>query len=63
VLLADEPTGNLDHHTGQTVAQQLIDLAHQTGISALVATHNRELAASMDRILRMQDGKLIEDSA
>ena len=60
VLLADEPTGNLDQATGETVARQLIDLAHNTGVSALVATHNRELAASMDRIVRLTGGKLVD---
>ena len=60
VLLADEPTGNLDQATGETVARQLIDLAHNTGVTALVATHNRELAASMDRIVRLTGGKLVD---
>lgn len=58
LLLADEPTGNLDQHTGERVANLLIKLAHENGVAALVATHNRELAASMDRVVRMADGKL-----
>jgi lipoprotein-releasing system ATP-binding protein len=62
LLLADEPTGNLDYHTGERVARQLIDMTHQSGASALVATHNRELAASMDRIVRLVDGHLQQDA-
>lgn len=60
LLLADEPTGNLDHVTGERVARQLIDLAHETGIAALVATHNLALAKSMDRIVRMENGRLVD---
>lgn len=60
VLLADEPTGNLDQATGERVAQQLIDLAHNTGVAALVATHNQALAKSMDRIVRMDSGRLVD---
>jgi lipoprotein-releasing system ATP-binding protein len=60
VLLADEPTGNLDHGTGERVAQLLIRLAHETGIAVLVATHNLELAANMDRVVRMEDGRLVD---
>ncbi len=60
VLLADEPTGNLDQTTGGRVADQLIRLAHETGIAALVATHNLTLAASMDRVVRMEDGRLVD---
>ena len=62
VLLADEPTGNLDQQTGERVADLLIRLAHDNGVAALVATHNRELAASMDRIVRMADGKLTQEA-
>ena len=60
LLLADEPTGNLDHVTGERVAQQLIDLSHETGIAALVATHNLTLAQSMDRVVRMEGGRLVD---
>ena len=58
LLLADEPTGNLDQQTGERVADLLIRLAHESGVAALVATHNRELAASMDRVVRLSDGRL-----
>jgi predicted ABC-type transport system involved in lysophospholipase L1 biosynthesis ATPase subunit len=60
LLLADEPTGNLDPHTADRVFAELLDLVHNTGLSAIMATHNMELAARMDRILRLQDGKLVE---
>jgi lipoprotein-releasing system ATP-binding protein len=59
VLLADEPTGNLDHHTADEVMTQLTAEVQGRGLAALVATHNMELAQRMDRILRMEDGKLV----
>ncbi|UYV36109.1 ABC transporter ATP-binding protein [Rhodobacteraceae bacterium D3-12] len=59
LLLADEPTGNLDPGTSDTVFETLIDLARGTGLSALIATHNMELAARMDRVLRMENGSLV----
>ncbi len=57
VLLADEPTGNLDPHTAEAVFGQLRAIIAATGITALVATHNLELAAKMDRVLELRDGK------
>ncbi|MCA8930120.1 MAG: ABC transporter ATP-binding protein [Alphaproteobacteria bacterium] len=60
VLLADEPTGNLDQVTGERVADQLVRLAHETGVAALVATHNMALAAAMDRVVRMEGGRLVD---
>ncbi len=59
-ILADEPTGNLDPHTAAHVFDALIQLIHTTGVAALIATHNLELAGRMDRVLRMEDGLLIE---
>ena len=56
VLLADEPTGNLDHDTAMKVFERLTDLARETGIAVLVATHNLELANRMDRVLALEDG-------
>ncbi|TAJ86886.1 MAG: ABC transporter ATP-binding protein [Reyranella sp.] len=56
VLLADEPTGNLDSSTAETVFQQLLTLVRETGMAALVATHNPELAARMDRTVSLRDG-------
>ena len=58
LLLADEPTGNLDPATSETVFAALLDLARSTGLAALIATHNLELAARMDRILRLDQGQL-----
>jgi lipoprotein-releasing system ATP-binding protein len=61
VLLADEPTGNLDPPTAERVFQQLLKLVRQSGVAAVVATHNLDLAARMDRTLRLMDGLLIEE--
>ena len=58
VLLADEPTGNLDSTTSETVFRQLLALARGTGMAALIATHNPELAARMDRTVVLKDGVL-----
>jgi lipoprotein-releasing system ATP-binding protein len=58
LLLADEPTGNLDQQTAERVFNALITLVRGTGIAALVATHNPDLAARMDRIVRLRDGVL-----
>jgi lipoprotein-releasing system ATP-binding protein len=58
VVLADEPTGNLDPHTSGAVFQALFGLARATGVAILVATHNMELARSMDRVLALKDGHL-----
>ncbi len=59
VLLADEPTGNLDPETSDVVFDVLLELVRETGLSALIATHNPELAARMDRTLRLEAGRLI----
>ncbi len=58
VLLADEPTGNLDASTADVVFRQLLALVRETGMAALVATHNPELAARMDRTVTLKDGVL-----
>lgn len=60
LLLADEPTGNLDPSTSEYVFQELIHLIRSSGVAALIATHNLELASRMDRILRLEGGQLIE---
>ena len=60
VLLADEPTGNLDPGTSDQVFGALMELVRGTGLAALIATHNMELAARMDRVLRLQDGVLVD---
>lgn len=59
LLLADEPTGNLDPETADLVYGELLGLVRQEGIAALIATHNPELAARMDRTVLMQGGQLI----
>ena len=59
LLLADEPTGNLDPATSAAVFQNLYDLARATGVAALIATHNLELARHMDRVLALKDGRLV----
>lgn len=58
ILLADEPTGNLDNNTGEQVFLEMLNLVRQTHLSALVATHNMSLAARMDRIIYLKDGTL-----
>ena len=58
LVLADEPTGNLDEHTADTVFGEFLALVRGEGSAALVATHNERLAAKMDRVLRLHDGKL-----
>lgn len=58
ILLADEPTGNLDPETSDQVFGVLMDLVRETGLSALIATHNMALAARMDRILRLDAGTI-----
>ncbi len=58
VLLADEPTGNLDPHTAEQVFSMLVRLAKQKQLAALVATHNMDLARRMDRIVTLHEGAL-----
>ena len=59
LLLADEPTGNLDPGTSDQVFATLMDLVRGTGLSALIATHNPDLAARMDRQIRLDAGQLV----
>lgn len=58
LLLADEPTGNLDPATSDQVFGALMELVRDTGLAALIATHNMELAARMDRIVRLDQGRI-----
>ena len=58
LLLADEPTGNLDPNTSEEVFNALIDIIKETGLSALIATHNMDLANRMNRAFRLKDGGL-----
>ena len=59
LLLADEPTGNLDPATADQVFHVLMQLVRETGLSALIATHNLEIAGRMDRVVRLENGRLI----
>ena len=61
LLLADEPTGNLDPQTSEKVFNELLNLVRETGLSALIATHNPELALKMDRRIHLTDGKIVEE--
>ena len=61
ILLADEPTGNLDPETADIVFQAMQKLVHGTQTAALIVTHNEKLASRMDRILRIEKGKLIAE--
>jgi lipoprotein-releasing system ATP-binding protein len=58
LLLADEPTGNLDPATSEAVFANLHDLVRATGVAALIATHNLAMARHMDRVLELKDGRL-----
>ena len=58
ILLADEPTGNLDHTTATSVIETLIAVVRAGNLAALIATHNFELAHRLDRIVALEDGKL-----
>ncbi|WP_366656264.1 ABC transporter ATP-binding protein [Fodinicurvata sp. EGI_FJ10296] len=60
VVLADEPTGNLDEGTGDRVFDMLAQLVHETGVAAIVATHNMALADRMDRVVEIRSGHLSE---
>jgi lipoprotein-releasing system ATP-binding protein len=62
LLLADEPTGNLDPANSAAVFQALYDQARQRGVAALIATHNMELARYMDRVFALKDGHLVAQS-
>ena len=59
LLLADEPTGNLDPKTSDVVFDALMELVRGTGMAALIATHNMELAARMDRVVRLDQGRIV----
>ena len=58
LLLADEPTGDLDEHTAETLHDLLREMHREHGLTSIIATHNPKLAAACDRILRLEDGRL-----
>ena len=58
LLLADEPTGDLDEQTGETLHRLLREMHERYGLTSLIATHNLRLAAACDRTLRLEDGRL-----
>ncbi len=62
LLLADEPTGNLDPKTSDVVFDALLDIVREEGLAALIATHDQRLAARMDRIVEIRDRRLVEVS-
>ena len=62
LVLADEPTGNLDEETGQRVLNLLLELTRREGKTLIMATHNPEIAPLADRVLRLVDGRLVEDT-
>lgn len=61
LLLADEPTGNLDGATSEVVFAEILDLARSGNVGALIATHNVELARRMDRVVTLKDGRLVSN--
>jgi putative ABC transport system ATP-binding protein len=61
VLLADEPTGELDFHTGVQILQLLHDQTHELGTSVLIVTHNREIARVADRVIELSSGRVVSD--
>ena len=60
VILADEPTGNLDYHTAKSIIQNFIDLAHQDHRLVIAVTHDQDFASQMDVCLKIEDGMLVE---
>jgi lipoprotein-releasing system ATP-binding protein len=60
LLLADEPTGDLDEHTAETLHDLLREMHRERGLTSIIATHNPRLAAACDRVLRLEEGKLRE---
>jgi lipoprotein-releasing system ATP-binding protein len=62
VLLADEPTGDLDEHTGESLHDLLREMHRERGLTSIIATHNMRLANACDRVFRLEEGKLIAHS-
>jgi ABC-type lipoprotein export system ATPase subunit len=62
ILLGDEPTGSLDSHTGEEVIDLLLELRADTGSTLVLVTHDREVAARMDRVIELRDGRVVHDA-
>ncbi|MGB5600778.1 MAG: ABC transporter ATP-binding protein, partial [Thiothrix litoralis] len=62
LLLADEPTGNLDANTGERIIELLFGLNRETGSTMILVTHDEDIAAQCQRVFRLQQGKLVEDA-
>jgi putative ABC transport system ATP-binding protein len=62
LVLADEPTGNLDDATGKTVMALLSEMTHQAGKTLIMVTHSRKMAALADRVLTIEEGKIVQES-
>ena len=62
LLLADEPTGNLDTENGDHIIDLLLDIAHKDGYCVIIATHDMEVLPRMDEVIRVQDGRLVSQS-
>jgi lipoprotein-releasing system ATP-binding protein len=62
VLLADEPTGNLDMHTGEAIHQLIVEINRERGMTLVVVTHNSDLAARLPRRVRMIDGAIVDET-
>jgi len=58
LLLADEPTGDLDEHTADALHQLLREMTRERGLTSVIATHNPRLSAACDRVLRLEEGRL-----
>lgn len=63
ILFADEPTGNLDDGTGQSIEKLLFELNHEKGTTLVIVTHDLELAAKTDRIIQLKGGKMVSDKS
>jgi len=63
LLLADEPTGNLDHHTAEDIHDLIVSVIRESSVAAVLVTHNAALAARADRVLTLVDGRLVEPGA
>jgi putative ABC transport system ATP-binding protein len=61
ILLADEPTGNLDSHTSEEILDLLVSLQREQGRTVIIVTHEAEVAARCERVIRLRDGRVVSD--